>query len=146
MWLAKPKAMFNSILMVDDSDVDLFITSKIIEMSQVCAHTVAMNSPLRALDYLRSSAEADRDTPDLLLLDVNMPYMNGFEFLAQLERALPEQRRPRVVLLTSSVDDRDRAKAAAFWSVLGFINKPLTVEALQQLQVHALRPSVGLAA
>jgi CheY-like chemotaxis protein len=65
--------------------------------------------------------------PDVIFLDINMPRMNGFEFLAAAQDLLGAAALPPVVMmLTTSLDPRDRVRASAFAAVKSYINKPLT--------------------
>ena len=84
-----------------------------------------------ALDILLSGT----DNPDFILLDINMPGMNGWEFLdsLQLAKAAPENL-PVIYLLSSSLDPEDEAKARNSVLAKGFISKPLEVEKLPFLK------------
>ena len=63
--------------------------------------------------------------PDFITMDVNMPGMNGFDFLRAYEQEHLEPRAPAVVMLTSSADPSDRRRAESFASVCGYVTKPL---------------------
>ena len=132
--------MFQSILMIDDSDIDLFVQCRIIELAHVAEQVVTMNSPLRALEYLKSIQEgySVNTKPDLVLLDINMPFMSGFEFLEQLERVYGgQQAMPNVAILTSSMAREDIAKASGYQAIINFLHKPLTECALRAMLAQA---------
>ena len=108
-------------------------------MAHLAENAVTHTNPNRALEYMRNASLGIVPKPDLIFLDVNMPFMNGFEFLTELE-AIDQDYYPYVVMLSSSVDDEDIARAREHWSVLRFLHKPLTIEALSGLEVHTLSP------
>jgi len=121
----------NKLIVVDDSDADLLYTSIVLERAGVCESILAFGTGIEALEYLqREPAHA----VDLVLLDINMPEMNGFEFLQAYERLCARRRaRAVVVMLTSSPDPQDRARAESFACVRHFVVKPITVEQARQL-------------
>jgi CheY-like chemotaxis protein len=96
---------------------------------------VAMNGA-EALNYLDCKEQfVDRDCdctcPDLILLDLNMPVMNGFDFLELYEaRNNPEKEQVKLYVLTSSSHSLDHFKISLFKSVTGYLTKPLTEEVL----------------
>ena len=133
--------MLRSILLVDDSEIDNFVNRKMIELANLAENTVSITSPVKALEYLKRLDMCEpHNVPELIFLDLNMPYMNGFEFLAELESIAEQDGFPRVVMLSSSVDERDVELAKQYSSVLSFANKPLTVAFLHSLEVHLTFP------
>jgi len=119
------------ILMIDDNEDDLLFTRIALTRCgvdyDISAHTKAQD----ALDELRCTSGSG---VDLILLDINMPVMNGFDFLEAFEALAPEQRGTAVVvLLSSSRDALDRERAARFASVRGFLTKPLERSAAAKL-------------
>jgi CheY-like chemotaxis protein len=111
------------VLTIDDNENDLLFTRIALQRSGVEYDIRAFERAQEALTML--STEPDHGT-DLILLDINMPVMNGFAFLEAFE-ALPEAQRGRavVVMLSSSSDPADRRRAAQHACVRGFLNKPL---------------------
>jgi CheY-like chemotaxis protein len=82
-----------------------------------------------ALDYLtlKGAAFADYRRPDLILLDINMPIMNGFEFLDEYEKLPAEEKGHHlIVMLTTSMLEVDKERAAKFGVLSEYIAKPLT--------------------
>lgn len=122
---------FNRILIVDDSDADLLYSSLVVERAAISEAVHAVGSAAEALELLQDSAALK---VDLVLLDINMPEMDGFEFLeayARLGLSLTE--RSVVVMLTSSPDPRDRERAFASPHVKGYVTKPIDIAAAQGL-------------
>jgi CheY-like chemotaxis protein len=115
-------------MLIDDDAVDRMIYDRIIRRSGHVGETLAFASGEAALAFLRGP---DRAAVDVIFLDVKMPRMDGFEFLAAATAALGDRFTvPVVAMLTTSLDPRDRARAAAFPMVRAYLNKPLAVEHL----------------
>lgn len=131
----KPK--LNCILVIDDDEPTNFFTRMILEESGCANHIQVMQSGQEALDYLAKSEQAESDaslypSPDLIFLDINMPAMDGWEFLAEY-RKLSVKSKIIVVMLTTSLFPEDKLKAEEMPEISGFENKPLTDEKLLQV-------------
>ncbi|WP_373044268.1 response regulator [Vulgatibacter sp.] len=110
------------ILLVEDDEVDVLNVKRAFDRNRICNPLYVAGNGLEALEMLRSGAvPAGRR---LILLDLNMPKMNGLEFLKAL-RADPDLQATSVVVLTTSNDERDRVEA---WNlnVSGYLLKPVT--------------------
>ena len=90
----------------------------------------------RALHQLTAALQTGANLPDLILLDLNMPLMDGWEFLDAFSR-LPLTHPICVLLLTSSINPEDRARAARYQAVAGYFTKPLDVSIISRvLRLH----------
>ena len=122
-----------SVLLVEDDFFDTLMAQKSFEKFSVPHHLYTAFNGEEALDLLlgRNSQEAIRPLPEVILLDLNMPRMNGHEFLTEV-RANPELRDIPVFITTTSAMEVDRLRAEGL-GVSGYILKPLDFESSANL-------------
>ncbi|QWX83964.1 response regulator [Cellulophaga sp. HaHaR_3_176] len=109
------------ILLVDDDPVVQYLHKTVLSGCNYPAQEMFSNGRL-ALDYIIK--EDSEDTVFLVLLDINMPIMNGWEFLDELSNTTI-QSNVKVIVVTSSIDQSDKEKAGDCKNVFGFLEKPL---------------------
>lgn len=124
------------ILVIDDDEPTNFFTRMILEESGCATHVVTVQSGQEALDYLAGSEKAEDKhecpSPDLIFLDINMPAMDGWEFLERYKE-MDILNKVIVVMLTTSLFPEDKAKAERSPEISGFENKPLTEEKIMSI-------------
>jgi CheY-like chemotaxis protein len=129
----------NCILVIDDDEPTNFFTRIILEEADCCNHIKTVQSGQEALDYLAQSEKPGADpnlypSPDLIFLDINMPAMNGWEFLDEYRKlSIAPQHKMIMVMLTTSLFPEDKAKAGRSPEISGFENKPLTLDKLERI-------------
>lgn len=125
--------LVNKTLLIDDSEIDLFIHRRFLELSNFSHELIAYKSAESALDWLKNLNGTD--APNVIFLDLNMPVIDGFSFL-KLFSQLPEKTRKhsRIVILTSSNSVTDREQVFLYDNVIHMITKPM-----KQSDIEALR-------
>ena len=127
------KGSLKKVLLIDDSDIDLFIQKRFLEVYGFSAQLEMYNS---ANEAFRALKNADSESaPDAIFLDLNMPGADGFSFLKNFS-LLPDSvtRKSRIVILTSSESNVDRDYVLSFHHVIHFITKPLTNSDIEDLK------------
>jgi CheY-like chemotaxis protein len=133
------KVKLNCILLVDDDEPTNFLNKMAVEELGCTNHIKIIPGAREALDYLTCAGQPaplnnECPNPEIIFLDINMPAMDGWEFLQQYE-ALPDERKSSiiVIMLTTSFNPEDEQKARNIPSVKEFRNKPLTPVMLQDI-------------
>lgn len=123
-----------TVLLIDDNVVDLKINSKIIKLSNLFDEIITCQSGEDGLNYLNKTLNEGKKLPDFILLDIQMPDMDGFEFL-EFYKALPKQLTNTclIAMLSSSLDFGDIKKAEASLHVIKLLKKPLLLPELEEL-------------
>jgi len=118
-------------MLIDDSPDDNFFHKREIRKADMVTTVITENSGREALEYLKSNKEPHSD---LIFLDINMPGMNGWEFLEEYNKLDKElQRQAIIIMLTTSDNSDDIAKAKTFSSISDYITKPLTKEIMNEI-------------
>ncbi len=122
------------VMLVDDNDIDLKINSRIISMTKLFDEIILCQSGEESLAYLNTNANDSHKLPDFILLDIQMPEMDGFEFL-EIYKNLPKNlsENCKIAILSSTLDFGDIKKAEANPNVVKLLKKPLNPKELQEL-------------
>lgn len=133
--------MIRKVLCVDDDTISLTISQLLLKRTGFAqeVHTAIDGSEALAYFERLFAEEADpvAAAPELILLDINMPVMNGWEFLQEYNPRFREKlTNTHIVILSSTIDPEDFALAKQYPVVAQFISKPLSVENLEELKSH----------
>jgi len=128
------RALLKTILLIDDDEATNFIHQMVIKQVGCTENVVVKENGAEALEYLTSSIDGKYPQPDLILLDINMPRMDGWEFLEEYKNLDDDQlAKTVIVMLTTSLNPDDKDKANVIPVITGFMSKPLTAEMLEEI-------------
>ena len=120
-------------IVIDDSKLDCFIAEKIIRNTGMCDTILSFTDAKEALEYIKTDAVAKTEKT-VLIVDIQMPLMNGFEFVEAFEKLpLEIQDKYIIYVLSSSINENDLNRVRGYRSVKHFLNKPLTSNTLSAL-------------
>jgi CheY-like chemotaxis protein len=125
---------FSNVLLVEDDPITVMVCDRIIKMTAFSDNVSSCVNGKIALEHLNSLKDKGKGLPEIIFLDINMPIMNGWDFLEEFENIKTMfQELPRIYILSSTVDPEDYKKAKAFSLVESFISKPLSKESLETI-------------
>ena len=134
--MAEGKPPYSFVMLIDEDQIDNIINQKIIESNQFAEKIQVFQTGQRALDYLAENFQDETKLPDLIFLDINMPIMDGFQFLEEFEKLQePVLDKCKIIMLSSSISPRDIDRAASNKFVKKYLNKPLNSRYLQAITI-----------
>ncbi len=128
------KFNFNNVLLVDDSEIDILVNRRLIQLTSFAANVTVTSSGEEALHFLREECKSAAHAPDWIFLDMNLPMMSGFDFIEEFKE-LPEFIREKTKIIILSVFQKPERlqKVLEYSFINGQLDKPLTQEALRSL-------------
>lgn len=126
--------MYKCVLIVDDDNTTNLLNNIIIKSSGNFENIIIKNDGFYAIEYLNDYTNKDFIVPDLILLDLNMPIMNGWEFINHFEK-LPKKLTSKIklIILSASANILDQKKAKTIKVVTAFKRKPFTKDTLNDI-------------
>jgi CheY-like chemotaxis protein len=116
------------ILIIDDDDTNNYINTLVIKRSGMAENLKIFTKTKEAIQFLD---QAGSEFPEIILVDVNLPFLNGWDFLKDYYSKSYHLKNTVIAMVSSSVYKEDQAKAKAYDRVVEFISKPLTAEKLK---------------
>lgn len=119
------------IWIVDDDPIYQVIVNKIVQRSDRFSAVSSFKNGKEALGALKEALQGKVSFPDIILLDINMPVMDGWEFMEEVEVIMPQiNTKINVYIVSSSIAIEDKNKAKNYINILGYISKPISVNDL----------------
>lgn len=134
----KPK--FKAVMLIDDNEIDNLINQKMIEAADITENIYTHTGAKSAIEFLKNLEKiqgvGNDILPDVIFLDIDMPLMDGFQFLEEFEKLTARTKeKSKIVMLTSSINPQDMNKSKNYRYVKKYINKPLSQENLLNLSL-----------
>jgi CheY-like chemotaxis protein len=124
----------NILCLIDDDNIHQFIIKKIVKKLRPNQQLLVFSNGEEGINFMKSTIGKIEKLPDLILLDINMPIMDGWEFLREFVIITPEIKKDIIIYILSSSDNpTDTEKAKEFELISGYIIKPINENQLEAL-------------
>jgi CheY-like chemotaxis protein len=138
--MGSPKSKYKAVMLVDDNEIDNLINQKMIEAADITETIYTHTGAKSAIEFLRNLEKVEElgndILPSVIFLDIDMPLMDGFQFLDEFDKLMAKTKdKCKIVMLTSSINPRDVTKSKGYVYVKKYINKPLSQENLENLNL-----------
>jgi CheY-like chemotaxis protein len=121
---------FALIYIIDDDAIFVKITTRILMLKGICDEFLIFKNGKEALEYIKPRLLNNQSVADIILLDINMPIMDGWEFLDNLQ-TIRQSEFLNINMITSSIDPLDKQKAEGYPLIKNFLTKPISIDKLK---------------
>ena len=118
--------------LIDDDRIFIFAAKRILKATNFCNNFTIYNNGAEAIIGLKAIIKSGKNIPDLILLDLNMPIMDGWQFLDEFIK-VENSKKITLYIVSSSIDPADSEKAKQYEQITDFIVKPITKDALTDI-------------
>jgi CheY-like chemotaxis protein len=130
---------YHTVMLIDDNEIDNLINQKMIEAASIAENIYTHTGAKSAIEFLRNMEKlevADKVLPDVIFLDIDMPLMDGFQFLDEFEKLTTvAKKKCKIVMLTSSINPQDFNRSKKYENVRLYLNKPLSHDSIVKLEI-----------
>jgi len=127
--------MANSVLLVDDDPLTNRINKEFLEAANFAPHVQICENGKEAIDHLNLAVSDKKiPLPDVIFLDINMPTMNGWEFLKEFRSLAPKLNKPILIFIQSSLQQEDLTQLHEYHEITGHIAKPLNLSVIKHIK------------
>lgn len=127
--------MLETVLCVDDDPITLMLCKKVIVKANFGKEIIFAQNGQEALELFDKIKTENNQVPQLIFLDLNMPVMNGWDFIEKFSmNKVKEFENTKIIILSSTIDPADFNRAKQYGVVSHFLSKPITVEMLENLK------------
>jgi CheY-like chemotaxis protein len=130
---------YHTVMLIDDNEIDNLINQKMIEAASIAENIYTHTGAKSAIEFLRNMEKlevADKVLPDVIFLDIDMPLMDGFQFLDEFEKLTTvAKKKCKIVMLTSSINPQDFNRSKKYENVRLYLNKPLSHDSIIKLEI-----------
>lgn len=117
---------------IDDDEIFVFVLRKLLAKTKHFDEVINITNGSEAIEMLTNQYQRSQMLPDLIFLDLNMPVLDGWQFLDEVEK-LHFKDQLRIYIISSSIDVREIEKAKEYATVKRFVSKPVTLEWLNTI-------------
>ena len=123
---------------IDDDPIYIFGIKKIITLSNFSNSVMIFKNGQEAINNLKPIIASGENIPEVILLDINMPIMDGWQFLDEFIQ-IPCKQKVYIYIVSSSIDPADQEKIKEYGNISNFIVKPITIENLKEISLEVLK-------
>jgi len=117
---------------IDDDEIYTYAVKKIIAITEIASKTIFFANGQMALDFFRDNLTHAENLPDLVLLDINMPVLDGWQFMDEFCKLLISKK-ISIYIVSSSIDEADFKRSCCYRQITDFIVKPITANKLREI-------------
>nr|WP_294934797.1 response regulator [uncultured Flavobacterium sp.] len=127
-----------TLTLIDDDNVFVFLTTKTIQQTELVDFITVYGNGLDAINFIKENKSKADQLPEIILLDLSMPVMNGWQFLEEFSKLNGDlAKKIPIYICSSSISPADIERAAAINDVADYIVKPITKNKLIEV-IHSL--------